>query len=753
MDYGYFNDQHALSLHRLDDWGVIETLKKMPEGYNPFDKHYEETELEGNRFQLVEGAELVKQIPPQFGVLCHPNTKNGKYYCRWDKGYDYDMARSEDNGAYEAAKYNQRLNPRIDRVGNYSSAAVDIPRTEDDMKAGSLALFPHVGGLVTSGMYRASGVPFAQQEAKQESRFFQSIWNKADIRELIMEKLFGHAEVLSNLTRTCQVIRRDVDNMMGFFDTNGMNFNLCDKFPEELDSMIQSGKITQEDVDNIRVPKFLVIGPCRKPTIMASGYHGDPNVFWPPQVQADNDEEPQSYETLFNERGFPIVNAYGHKQKKMTYHKQCRAVQRTLITLHQHRKNINYLALVQMDFLGVQTVEAIINSLDNLKCLCIYSCPLMDLSTVRSVIEAVGRTNEKRRSNGRPKLDLDIAPQYRQGPVGERMGSYGITHSDPRIFQNWGTDVGHALGASLVSLFRAAKKADIELLQPGKAFRRWLDRLPLAVNQTYNLCVAAAKYVSNEETRKIYALQVYPEKLYGGSHEKLTKQFDDTVAIDLMIAATAKPVTWSDFTNEGIFKCTQCNETLPGILFRYEAKQNRPEFIICEGCDLQNQLGYEIGHNHILKNQIARTLWRGVPEGCTNLDWLMGDSNKAVRNHKNFIKTTEQLMTPEVCMQEAEDLAKDREEVIQQMTTIFDFREKKHLNQRLKDLDNMIESHKVRAGQQRKPRTGNESMYDWDYRRQAYHWRGTVERGEFIFGAPYENITMLNLEKSFNMRH
>ena len=32
-------------------------------------------------------------------------------------------------------------------------------------------------------------------------------------------------------------------------------------------------KITQEDVNNIRVPKCLVIGPCRKLTIMAFGYH------------------------------------------------------------------------------------------------------------------------------------------------------------------------------------------------------------------------------------------------------------------------------------------------------------------------------------------------------------------------------------------------------------------------------------------------------------------------------------------------
>ena len=101
MDYNYLNDQQPLSLHRLDDWSVRETLEKMPKPYNPFTKHYEETEIEGNRFYMIDGGPLVQKIPQKFGVLAHPHPENGNYYLRYDKGDDHGMARSEDKGEFE----------------------------------------------------------------------------------------------------------------------------------------------------------------------------------------------------------------------------------------------------------------------------------------------------------------------------------------------------------------------------------------------------------------------------------------------------------------------------------------------------------------------------------------------------------------------------------------------------------------------------------------------------------------------------
>jgi hypothetical protein len=229
MDYGWLNDQWPLAVHKLDYEGQQKALQRMPEGYNPYNQHYEETEKDALTYYLVNGDPLVQQIPPSFGVLCHPNPNNGLYYLRFIKGLDHGMRRTEDGGAYEAAKFNQRLNPRHNRVGNYRGDGADQKRTEDDMKAANLAMFPNIGGLVTSvsceyefvlrrqlmklskGLYRASGVQFQLNETEQTSPFFSQFWNYVELRLFLIEELFGFCEALSKLTRSCQRIRKEVE--------------------------------------------------------------------------------------------------------------------------------------------------------------------------------------------------------------------------------------------------------------------------------------------------------------------------------------------------------------------------------------------------------------------------------------------------------------------------------------------------------------------------------------------------------------
>lgn len=149
MDFGWTNDQHQLAEHSRYEDKIEEARKKLPKDYDPWESHYEENELDGQR-HLETGGFLVGQIPPQFGVLSHPNPGNLRHYLRYNKGDEHEMGRSEDNGLYEAAKFNQHLNPRINRVGNYKTDGSNVIRTVDDMKAGILAHFPDVGGLVTS---------------------------------------------------------------------------------------------------------------------------------------------------------------------------------------------------------------------------------------------------------------------------------------------------------------------------------------------------------------------------------------------------------------------------------------------------------------------------------------------------------------------------------------------------------------------------------------------------------------------------
>lgn len=150
MDYGWTNDQHQLAIHSVWDNNIEAARKKLPKDYDAFRLHYEETEIDAARHYKLTGGHLVHRIPFEFGALDHPNPVNGKHYLRYDKGNEHGMDRPEDHGQYEAAKFNQRLNPRIDRVGNYKVHDSEVIRAEYDMKAGSLAHFPDVGGLVTS---------------------------------------------------------------------------------------------------------------------------------------------------------------------------------------------------------------------------------------------------------------------------------------------------------------------------------------------------------------------------------------------------------------------------------------------------------------------------------------------------------------------------------------------------------------------------------------------------------------------------
>lgn len=168
MDQGWTNDQPQVAVHTLNADGMDKIRKRLPPHYNPWYKHYEENEMEAAQHYLIDGGDLVHQIPPEFGTLHHPSPE-GTMKFRYYIGSTHGMARSEDDGAYEAAKFNQRLNPHTRRVGNYQVGKLQVSfkesppgvssnsdqastsiRTVDDMKAGVLAHFPSIGGLVTA---------------------------------------------------------------------------------------------------------------------------------------------------------------------------------------------------------------------------------------------------------------------------------------------------------------------------------------------------------------------------------------------------------------------------------------------------------------------------------------------------------------------------------------------------------------------------------------------------------------------------
>lgn len=102
----------------------------------------------------------------------------------------------------------------------------------------------------------------------------------------------------------------------------------CDKSQAELEALIASGKLSQQTVNNMRVPKFLIVGPVRFSMRMASGFEGDPRVFWPPQVWPTG-EEARPHEQLFNKFGFRHTVGYTQKRKQYNCFRHCAALQKT----------------------------------------------------------------------------------------------------------------------------------------------------------------------------------------------------------------------------------------------------------------------------------------------------------------------------------------------------------------------------------------------------------------------------------------
>lgn len=139
MDYGYLDDQYHLAVHEVDALDARERLKLLPAGFDPYEGHYEETEKDHINWFSGAGRKMAGEIPPEFGTLSHVNPKNGKYHLRYFYGTDLSLEADLGRGrarpsVWEAYKFNQRLNPVPNRVGNYAVHNTNPPRTEDDMK-------------------------------------------------------------------------------------------------------------------------------------------------------------------------------------------------------------------------------------------------------------------------------------------------------------------------------------------------------------------------------------------------------------------------------------------------------------------------------------------------------------------------------------------------------------------------------------------------------------------------------------------
>lgn len=273
----------------------------------------------------------------------------------------------------------------------------------------------------------------------------------------------------------------------------------------------------------------------------------------------------------------------------------------------QHRpEQFQHLLLQRVPYLNIFAVRAIVRSLPNLKTIGIHNCELMTFGNTSTLIEVVRYVNRDRAAHGiTTRLNLDFYPRYFQGPITGSLGCFGAVPHDEGTLE-----IHKSVIATLLHVIPMATAAGIDLLKPGKAFRRWLDKLPLHLDTLPCILEAIMNLIS------------YRNGAYGdvSSFDAQTKcNMEMTLWVDIIVATNGapmreevlKPTMISELKeNEVIlYSCRDCGEELPRWFFREDYADRRDEYRVCRGCQLVWFLNQHAYNMHRRKRDIANMLW------------------------------------------------------------------------------------------------------------------------------------------------
>lgn len=214
----------------------------------------------------------------------------------------------------------------------------------------------------------------------------------------------------------------------------------------------------------------------------------------------------------------------------------------------------------------------------------------MTLSATAPLIEAVRDTN----------ADLDFYPRYFQGPVLNSLGCYGVMHQDEGLFE-----IPRAVGATLLHVVRLAIDAGIDLISPGKAFRRWLDKIPFHLDTLPHILEGIVNL--HKFRRGAFGVTFPPA---------VAREMEMTLWFDIIIAINGAPMreqVLKKMVKIGdrlvVMSCCECGERLPAFFFLSDVVARRDEFRICHGCQLLQYLDAMFWDMARHKRDIANTLW------------------------------------------------------------------------------------------------------------------------------------------------
>ncbi|KAI0126504.1 hypothetical protein BJ170DRAFT_684091 [Xylariales sp. AK1849] len=723
---------------------IIEIQRTMPAGINPYEMHFKETEIDHFRWRDRQQKDqpLFGQIPLEFGTLSHRNGLNGMYYCRWFTGRRHGIERTDDPVGYELAKYSQAIQPRVDRTKNCAPGEPIPAFTEQDRKLATLALFPRIPGIITNAPFMRSKNKLQYAECVQTPGLFTKFMNFKHVFDGVLEYLYSDIESMSNLSRACQLAFNKINEAVMHFDTTGLNFLHCDKSSNELDAMVASGELSEDERDNTTIGHLLIVSPVRNDPHLMPGCTGDVTRMWPSDMRS----APLKVHELgdwYNKHGFQKYPAVDYDGRKPDPVKQFQATLMLCKTFYHHGFSLRNLQLHRQPFIDVPLIEAFVGNMPSLKRLGIYQCQMIHFGKVKPLVSFIGATNVARKNQ--TPIELDVFPNYHPGPVGPRQGSYGIAWSDPRIKQ---LDSNRGISAGLISIIRVARQYDIELLKPGCGFRLFLDKMPFGLGQTVEILESVESFLDGETDIPIYAKQVYPDPTDRDNLRQLKIRMKETLELDLITSTLGGPYTQEQYDEEGRVKCACCGEELPGAFFRRGMSLRAEQYRQCDGCELNGLLCTEIDHNKHHKREITRKLFENAEQAT--LEWLLSDEEQAVANREEALSLVRRMPGDKSFKRHIKDVQMELKALEAEYRTYSDHRLRRPTKEKIEALERKLTVWRVQAGlQQEVPATCDGTKRDMDWLRKQIDFTIAVQQGRLQNYAPHGMLTYQGAEDAW----
>ncbi|RYO76583.1 hypothetical protein DL766_009709 [Monosporascus sp. MC13-8B] len=471
-------------------------------------------------------------------------------YVRRNKGQiDHGMARTSGK-RYENAKYNVLLHPNRE-VNNNPYYVDNDQRTWRDMDASmqkmlALSSWPLLKGVPTIAPFVKSNTGFSQYVAKQPTAL-TTVFSTPEVLKEILKHVSTEWESLSNLGRTCQMVFCAIGGTMTQCDMSKGNFLNLDKSESQLARLVKKGGLTQDQADGVRASWLFSVSPFR----MEGTDHGD------------------------------IMNEYGFYDSQ------------SMLILPSMRKIVN--SHIKL------SVKAIVWTMSNLSHLGIYNCELLTFEAVIPLLNIIREANQRRQELNKTPVNLDFFPRFFQGPMVNGK-CYGVVPYDEGTI-----NTQLAMVPIIMKAVNMALDAGINMVRPGAAFRRYLEKIPFKLDSLYQILEA------------IHNIRDYKTGLHGdltkfSEAEKL--EMETALWYDLIIATNGKCMEESKLrkllmlnNSIGLMDCRDCGQSLPPNFYRGEVTARRAEYRICHGCELADFLKRHQYNMHQSKGKLAMKIW------------------------------------------------------------------------------------------------------------------------------------------------